>query len=137
MRAELILGLVLAAAGSACSEGRERISAMGNDARLLPAGATRHVADGDARQGRILLQEHACNTCHMVPGQRQPAAHVGPPLIHFAKRTNIGGSVPNEPEYLVRFIMNAPQVLPGTSMPDLSVSEVDARHIAAFLYTLQ
>lgn len=131
----LLLPLALGLA--ACSDGLHAVRALGNDAPLLPAGAAQRVVDGDPARGRALLARHACTSCHALPGERQPVAHVGPPLTQFARRTNIGGSLPNEPEVLVRFIMDAPQALPGTAMPDLAVDEADARDIAALLYTLR
>lgn len=120
-----------------CGDGLQGLSALADQARLLPAGSVHRVVDGDPARGRLLLAQHACTTCHAIPGERRPGAHVGPPLSQFALRTNIGGSLPNEPEVLVRFIMNAPQALPGTGMPNLAVSEAEARHIAALLYTLR
>lgn len=135
LRPAVALGLCLIL--SACKDGLDSVRSLANEAPLLPAGATRQVVDGVPERGRFLLTSHACTTCHALPGEAQPAAHVGPPLTQFGRRTNIGGSLPNEPEILVRFIMNAPRVLPGTAMPDLSVNEADARHIAALLYTLR
>ena len=95
------------------------------------------VVGGDAQRGRLGLREHSCTSCHAVPGERGPRAQVGPPLTQFGRRTNIGGSLPNHPEQLVRFIMNAPRELPGTGMPDLPVNEAEARDMAAYLYTLR
>lgn len=121
----------------ACGDALQHVRALGNEHPLLPPGTERRVLGGEPAQGRALLARHACTTCHAIPGERQPAAHVGPPLTHFARRTNIGGSLPNQPEVLVRFLMNAPQELPGTGMPNLALDEAEARHIAALLYTLQ
>lgn len=36
----------------------------------------------------------------------------------------------------MQWVMNPQAVEPGTAMPDLGVSEPEARHIAAYLYTL-
>ena len=130
------LPAMAAAVSMGCGDAMD-LRGLANDAALLPPGAQRLVAGGDAAQGRALLAEHACTTCHAIPGERQPRAYVGPPLAGFARRTNVGGSLPNRPEVLVRFIMNAPQALPGTAMPNLAVSEAEARHLAAFLYTLE
>ena len=49
----------------------------------------------------------------------------------------IAGSIPNQPENMVRFLRNPPAVKPGTLMPALGISEEDARHMAAFMYTLK
>lgn len=120
-----------------CDGGWREIRALGNDAPRAAAAAALRVEGGDAARGRRILATHACPTCHVIPGEHAPAAHVGPPLLHFARRTNIGGSLPNQPGTLVRFLMNAPYELPGTGMPDLQIAEADARDIAAFLYTLR
>ncbi|MBJ6128437.1 hypothetical protein [Microvirga splendida] len=51
-------------------------------------------------------------------------------------RQLIAGLVPNQPVVLIKFIQDAPSIAPETGMPDMPVSEEEARHIAAFLYTL-
>lgn len=134
MRVHVIAGLVAASALAACSDALRHLA---NDQPVLPSGTQRRVVDGDPALGRALLAGHGCTSCHVVPGERAPTGHVGPPLSQFARRTNIAGHAPNEPEVLVRFLMNSPQVVPGTAMPNLQVSETEARHIAALLYTLQ
>jgi cytochrome c1 len=62
---------------------------------------------------------------------------VGPPLTSFARRTYIAGEVPNTLEYLVRWIEMPQAIEPGTAMPNLGVTEDQARDIAAYLYTLR
>jgi cytochrome c2 len=44
--------------------------------------------------------------------------------------------VPNTPENLMRWIRRPSDVVPGTAMPVLGLSEQDAKDIAAFLYSL-
>lgn len=122
---------------SGCEGAMDTVRALGNEHAVVAPETMHRVLRGDPERGRRLLTAHACNTCHMIPGERAPAAHVGPPLTGFARRTNIGGSLPNRPETLVHFIMDAPRELPGTGMPDLQVSEPEARDIAALLYTLR
>ncbi len=129
----LLGGLLL----SACDGGLQQIRALGNAHTPVASNAFRVVAGGDPARGAALLRTHACTTCHVVPGMRGVTAPVGPPLAGFARRTHIGGSLPNQPELLVRFLMNAPRELPGTAMPDLKIAEPDARDIAALLYTLR
>src|SRR5690606_9921379 len=77
-----------------------------------------------------------CGTCHVIPGVSGANAQVGPPLTDWAARQYIVGAVPNLPEYLIAFIMNPDTIEPGTGMPDLGVSEEEARHMAAYLYTI-
>lgn len=49
----------------------------------------------------------------------------------------IAGLLTNTPEHMVRRIMDPPAVDPRTAMPDMDVTEDDARDIAAYLYTLR
>ena len=59
------------------------------------------------------------------------------PLADFWQRSYIAGRFPNLPEPLVAWIVNPPALVPGTRMPVMGVSEADARHMAAALYTPQ
>lgn len=61
---------------------------------------------------------------------------VGPPLTDFAQRGYIAGRLPNQGENLVRWIQNPRAVDPETAMPVLGLTDSQARHIAAYLYTL-
>ncbi|HEU4629072.1 MAG TPA: hypothetical protein VFS08_04980 [Gemmatimonadaceae bacterium] len=101
-----------------------------------PAAESRAVPGGDAALGRAALERYGCGACHLVPGVRAARGMTGPPLTDFAHRAYVAGALPNEPDALVRWIMHPQAVEPGTVMPDLGVSEADARHIAAYLYTL-
>jgi cytochrome c1 len=47
----------------------------------------------------------------------------------------LAGRLDNSPENLQSWIRNPQRVSPGTAMPDLNVSERDARDLSAFLYT--
>jgi cytochrome c1 len=78
-----------------------------------------------------------CGVCHIIPGVPGAAGIVGPPLTTFARRTYIAGIVPNEPAALVAWVRNAPSLAPQTAMPRLPISQDEATHIAAYLYTLQ
>ena len=100
-------------------------------------GAGMTVEGGDADIGEALVAQYGCGSCHTIPGVPGAAADVGPPLQHVARQSYIAGVLPNQPENLVRWIMDPPAIDPRTAMPDLGVSEPEARDIAAFLYTLQ
>ncbi len=91
-------------------------------------------AIGDALRGKRLATQYGCATCHTIP--ELGGASVGPPLDHFAERVYAGGRL-NTPEHLVKFIMDPAQVDPDTPMPNVGVSEPDARDLAAFLYSLR
>jgi len=92
---------------------------------------------GDASEGARVIVAKGCGSCHTNPGIRQAQGVVGPPLLFFSRRTMIAGEMPNTPENLLRWI-RAPQLIePNTAMPNLSVSEQQARDVAAYLYTLR
>lgn len=101
-----------------------------------PTGEFMGVHAGSARRGAQLIVSYGCGSCHTVPGVRQARGRVGPPLDFFAERTFIGGELPNTPDTLVRWIMDPPGQIPATAMPQMNVSERDARDIAAYLYSL-
>ena len=55
----------------------------------------------------------------------------------YGRRLYIAGVVPNTPENLVRWIRFPTSVDPRTAMPDLHLSDQDARDMAAYLYTME
>lgn len=98
--------------------------------------APRQVAGGDAAIGKQLVEQYQCGACHVIPGTRAAQGQVGPSLAAFGRRGYIAGSIPNLPEALVQWLVDPPAVKPGTGMPNLSVSAQDARHMAAYLYSV-
>ena len=91
---------------------------------------------GDAQAGRQALQQYLCITCHAIPGVVGANYHVGPPLGGVAQQRYIAGILPNTPANMVRWLRDPTAIDPATAMPNLGISEQDARDIAAFLYTL-
>lgn len=104
-------------------------------ASLSAESAVRGAAD--ARRGRMALQQYACVTCHEIPGVVGAKNPVGPPLGGIATRKYLAGVLPNTPDNMIRWLRSPQQIDPQTAMPDLRVSERDARDIAAFLDTLR
>lgn len=96
--------------------------------------AQQAVPGGDAERGRRLAAAYGCGGCHVMPDVPGARGRVGPPLERFAERQYIAGRVPNEPETLVRWIMDPQALDPETVMPDLGVTAEHAIHIAAYLY---
>jgi cytochrome c len=92
---------------------------------------------GDPARGRTLIAQYGCGTCHDVPGVQGANGLVGPPLGGIAERTYLAGQLPNGPDNMMRWIRDPQGVEKGTAMPNLNVSEPDARDIAAYLYTLR
>jgi cytochrome c1 len=92
---------------------------------------------GDPDRGAAAISRYGCATCHTVPGIRGADALVGPSLEHVGSRSYVGGVLPNTPDNVIRWIQNPPRVDPLTAMPNLGVTESDARDIAGYLYTLK
>jgi cytochrome c len=120
MKRDIVIGLVILLA--ACHQ-------KGKPALTVPGG--------DPDRGKQQIVAYGCGSCHVVPGVPGANSLVGPPLNHFAYRSYIAGQVPNNPDFLVRWISVPQAIEPGTVMPNLGVSEAKARDIAAYLYTLK
>jgi cytochrome c len=97
-----------------------------------------HVATGgQARHGKRVIQQKNCGSCHTIPGITGAEGVVGPPLFFFSRRTFIAGELPNTPENLVLWIRSPQSVNPKTAMPNLGLTDEEARDVAAYLYTLR
>lgn len=132
--ARLACASLLAALLAACNaEG----SAYGEGASHDHGDHALRVVDGDADKGRVLVKAYECGVCHKIPGIRGADGIVGPPLEHFAQRQFIAGIVPNHPATLVRWVKDPPSLSPRTGMPNMGLTDDEARHIAAYLYTLR
>ncbi len=99
--------------------------------------ATQRVIGGDPETGRRIIAAIECGACHRIPGLFGADGIVGPPLEEFGRRQFIAGIAPNEPAILVKWVRDAPSIAPETGMPELPLSEEEARHVAAYLYTLR
>lgn len=104
----------------------------GRELANLPA-----TRPGDALRGQTAVHQYACSACHTIPGVTSSFPQVGPPLAGIGNRTLIAGVLANTPENLVRWLRETQQVKPGTAMPQLAVTEQDARDMAAYLATLR
>lgn len=109
------------------------LGGCGKAAPQTPADRTA----GDARAGRAAIERFGCTACHDIPGVRGPRGLVGPPLEAWARHPYLAGRFPNDAATLVRWLMDPPALAPETAMPDMGVSEREARDIAAYLYTLE
>jgi len=97
---------------------------------LVPTG-------GASSPGAQVIQSKDCGSCHTIPGIRGANGSVGPPLTLFARRTFIAGEIPNTPANLALWVRTPQTVEPKTAMPNLGLSEQQARDVAAYLYTLR
>lgn len=95
------------------------------------------IAGGDVQRGRVAIERYGCGSCHVVPGVRGASGGVGPPLDGIGDRAYLAGVLPNTPENMLAWIRDPQKIVPRSAMPDLGVSESEARDIVAYLYTLQ
>lgn len=100
-----------------------------------------HVAEvttgGNAQRGAATIARYGCGSCHIIPGISGAQGLVGPPLSGIGNRIYIAGVLQNTPGNMVRWIKNPKAVDEKTLMPDLGVTETEARDIAGYLYTLK
>lgn len=131
----------LAAGGARSPGGRaeEARGASGAATRRPDTPSVARPSAQDAARGRALIASgaHGCAACHAIPGIRAPRGIVGPDLTGFARRPFIAGQLPNTSDVLVAFLQDSPALVPRTGMPNLGLSLEDARHIAAYLYTME
>ena len=102
----------------------------------FPDDKRRWVEGGDAAHAPAVVETYGCGSCHQIPGIRDAIGDVGPPLVGLRDKQFIAGQIRNTPENLVGWIMNPNHVDPQTAMPDLGLTETEARHVAAYLYEM-
>lgn len=96
-----------------------------------------HYPASVVANGRRLIANYGCGTCHTIPGVPGANAMVAPPLNCFYQRGFIAGRLPNSRENLIKWIQVPQQIDPGNAMPNLGVTEEEASDIAAYLYDPQ
>jgi cytochrome c2 len=123
-RARLKVLMLIALTGpAACSETQDQSSHLA-------------IAGGEPEQGHALIQAYGCGTCHTIEDVRGARGKVGPRLEKYAQQHLLAGFLPNTPRNLIAWLMDPVALKPTTGMPSQGVTEAEARHIAAYLYTL-
>jgi cytochrome c len=125
----LTLALLLLAGAMGAHEAGQRRRERVHDARELTGG--------EPREGPALMRAYGCAGCHVIPGVPGATGMVGPSLAGVGRRQYIGGVASNDPNAMVDWIVNPKRFDPKTAMPVTGVSREQARHIAAYLYTLR
>ncbi len=92
---------------------------------------------GDAKRGHDVIVSKGCGSCHTIPGVAAANGLVGPPLFYFSRRTYVAGMLPNNPENLAKWVKAPESVVPGVAMPNLGLTDQQARDVAAYLDTLK
>jgi cytochrome c2 len=111
------------------------LGACGPGPKAMEQGAA--LTGGDPYRGRVAIRRYGCDACHTIPGVAGASREVGPPLSNLAERMYIAGVLSNNADNLVAWIQDPPKIDSLTAMPDLGVSEADARDIAAYLYAVR
>ena len=106
----------------------------GRDAEAREAIA---MTDGDPARGQVMMRTYGCETCHVISGVYGGEARVGPSLAGIGSRTYIAGVLTNTPSNMLKWLRDPPAVDSQTAMPNVGVTPADARHLAAYLYTLR
>ena len=75
---------------------------------------------GDPENGRLLLRQFGCGTCHAIPGVAAARGKSGRRSTASARRVYLAGVLPNTPENMARWIRAPQTVDPRTAMPDLA-----------------
>jgi len=99
---------------------------------LLPAAA--QAKDPHAEAKSLIAAQ--CAACHTVPGVPGAAGNVGPSLKGIARQQIIAGKLPNSPANMERWLMHPQKIWPGNAMPEMGLTQDQARKIAAYLLTL-
>jgi len=109
-------------------------------ASLVTSGTAKALSNavpgGNAHNGAKLIARVGCGACHMIPGIDGADGKVGPPLSDVADRIYLAGVVANTPENMIAWLKAPQSFVPGNVMPNLELSDHEARDIAAYLYTL-
>jgi cytochrome c len=122
----LMFGAVLAAVAicvSSCSDDAQHVAEV--------------TTGGSVRRGAAAIGRYGCGSCHIIPGISGAQGRTGTSLAGIADRIYIAGVLQNTPDNMMRWIENPPAVDPKTVMPNLGVTDRDARDIAGYLYTLK
>jgi cytochrome c1 len=92
---------------------------------------------GDAKTGKKLITQYQCGACHKIPDVAGAGGLAGPDLEKFGRLSYIAGGIPNDPPHLAAWLLDPPALKPGTVMPKMGMTEQEARHMAAYLYSLR
>jgi mono/diheme cytochrome c family protein/cytochrome c2 len=136
MRLSSITPVEYARMAAAVSDPDPRVAEAFSWTRHEDPGWTTLLARGDAEEGRQLIRELGCGTCHRVPGVLGATGRNAPPLDGWSRRHYLAGIQMNTPALLVDWLVDPLAFKPGTAMPDVGASETEAWHIARYLYTL-
>lgn len=121
MRRVYVFAAMLVLAG--CDTEREQIA--------------RQMTGGEPARGNLAIEKYGCGSCHTIPGVGGANGLIAPPLGGIRNRLYLAGRLQNTPANLMLWMRQPQHVDPLTVMPQMGVTQRDARDIAAYLYTLE
>jgi cytochrome c len=92
-----------------------------------------HLPGADVGLGRKAAIRHGCGGCHVIPGIPGATGRVGPSLSGIREQMFLAGALENSPQNLAIWIRSPQGISPHSAMPNLGLTEDEARDIAAFL----
>ncbi len=91
---------------------------------------------GDAAEGKALYVRSACVGCHTLRGVS--AGTLGPDLTHFGGRALFGAGLwPTTVDNVVAWLQDPPRLKPGSKMPNLHLTDAEAKALAVYLTSLK
>jgi cytochrome c oxidase subunit 2 len=91
---------------------------------------------GDAAEGKGIYTRSACVGCHTVRGVS--AGALGPDLTHFGSRALFGAGLwPTSVDNVAAWLKDPPALKPGSRMPNLHLTDAEAKALAVYLTTLK
>ena len=86
--------------------------------------------------GKAVFAKSACVGCHTIAGVS--AGVLAPNLTHFGGRSTLAaGMWPNTPDNVAAWVRDPQRLKPGVKMPDLGLTEEQAKAVAAYLTGLK
>ncbi len=95
------------------------------------------LTGGDVRLGKAAFARYRCGACHAIRAVEGADGQAGPALDKVALRSFLAGSQPNDPQHMIAWIQHPQAIEPGVGMPDVGLTDAEARDVAAYLYTLR
>ena len=106
------------------------------DAWVAGQKATPPEPTGAAADGQAIFAKSACVGCHTIAGVS--AGVLAPNLTHFGGRSTLAaGMWPNTPDNVAAWVRDPQRLKPGVKMPDLGLTEEQAKAVAAYLTGLK
>ncbi|CAB3805926.1 Cytochrome c oxidase subunit 2 [Pararobbsia alpina] len=100
-------------------------------------GAATLSAGALLQRGQQVFTSGTCASCHTVRGTSATGT-LGPDLTHLMSRQTIAaGTLPNTTGNLAGWIVDAPRLKPGTTMPPNRLAPADLQALLAWLGTLR